>query len=281
MRHTSLSVAGLKIKHIAAAATIVVFIGVIAVYYLPQQQSAVAQTALNTSSPVNNTSMSSTPLPFPADTIQYNQTYGEWTARWWQWLIRIPENINPALDATGQNCHEGQSGPVWFLAGTFGGLNERNCDIPVGISILFPVINAECSYAEYPDLQTESELRDCAVSSNDGVTELMVVIDGQTIDESQLRSYRVQSPLFDLDLPEGNILGLEVGSTQAVSDGFWVFLPPLAPGEHEIHFRGSVIDFTTQSQNNFVTESLYHITVAPMENVNNQSTSLQNSSIGE
>jgi hypothetical protein len=147
------------------------------------------------------------------------------------------------------------------LAGTFGGLNERNCDIPSGKFILFPVINGECSYAEYPDLQSESELRSCAVSSNDGVTELMVTIDGQPINEAQLRSYRVQSPLFNLTLPENNIFGLPVSTTQAVSDGFWVFLPPLGPGQHEIHFRGAIVDFTTESQNNFVTESLYYIRV--------------------
>jgi hypothetical protein len=89
-----------------------------------------------------------------------------------------------------------------------------------------------------------------------------VTIDGQPIGEQQLRSYRVQSPLFDIALPNGNIITGQEGSTQGVSDGFWVFLPPLAPGAHDIHFRGSIVDYTTASQNNFVTESLYHITIA-------------------
>ncbi|HEX6281160.1 MAG TPA: hypothetical protein VFZ67_02925 [Nitrososphaera sp.] len=247
--------------HLAAAVAAFVVIVGIAVYYPSQQPTAIAQISSDTINSGNNTSMSSTPTPFPADTIQYNLTYGEWTARWWQWVASIPEDRNPAADETGENCSEGQSGPVWFLAGTFGGLNERNCDIPAGKSILIPVLNTECSYAEYPSLQTESELRNCAVSSNDAVTELMVRIDGQAIDESQLRSYRVQSPLFNLTLPENNIFGLPASTTQGVSDGFWVFLPPLGPGQHEIHFRGAIVDFTTQSQNNFVQEALYHIRV--------------------
>jgi hypothetical protein len=251
--------AGQMTIFIAVAAAVV--IGGIAVYYSSQQQAAFAQISSNTVNPVNNSSMSSTPTPFPVDTIQYNLTYGEWTARWWQWVVSVPEDRNPSADETGENCDEGQSGPVWFLAGTFGGLNERNCDIPAGTAIMFPIMNAECSYAEYPDLRTESELRSCAVSANEGVTELMVTIDGQVIDESQLRSYRVQSPLFTLTLPENNIFGLPAGTTQAVSDGFWIFLPPLGPGQHEIHFRGAVVDFTTESQNNFVTESLYRIRV--------------------
>jgi hypothetical protein len=254
--------AGQKTMYIATAVAAAVVIGGIDVYYSPQQQAAVAQITSNTTNLLNNSSsMSSPSTPFPADTIQYNLTYGEWTAQWWKWALSVPEDRNPAADQTGENCGEAQSGPVWFLAGTFGGLNERNCDIPAGKSILFPVINAECSYAEYPDLRTESELRNCAVSSNDGVTELMVTIDGQPINETQLRSYRVQSPLFNLTLSENNIYGLPATTTQAVSDGFWVFLPPLGPGQHEIHFRGALVDFTTESVNNFVTESLYHIRV--------------------
>ena len=248
-----------KTVHIAAAVAAVVAIGAIAVYYPSPQHAAIAQINSNTTGPLNNSSMSSAPTPFPPDTIQYNQTYGEWTARWWQWVVSVPEDRNPSADETGENCDEGQSGPVWFLAGTFGGLNQRNCDIPADRSIMFPVMNAECSYAEYPDLRTEAELRSCAVSANEGVTELMVAVDGRAIDESQLRSYRIQSPLFELTLPENNIFGLPAGTTQAVSDGFWVFLPPLGPGQHEIHFRGSIVDFTTESQNNFVTESLYRI----------------------
>lgn len=253
--------AGQKTIYIATAVAVAVVIGGIAVYYPSQQRAAFAQISSNTINPLNNTDMGSTATPFPANTTQYNLTYGDWTAKWWQWLVSIPQDRNPAVDETGENCGEGQSGPVWFLSGTFGGLAARNCDIPAGKSILFSALNAECSYAEYPDLRTESELRSCAVSSNDGVTELMVTIDGQTIEYSQLISYRVQSPLFNLTLPENNIFGLPASTTQAVSDGFWVFLPPLGPGQHEIHFRGAIVDFTTESQNNFVQESLYRIRV--------------------
>lgn len=250
-----------KNTYLAAAVAAAVVIGGIAVYYPSQQQAAFAQISSNTTNPVNNSSMTLTPTPFPVDTIQYNLTYGEWTARWWQWLYSIPEDRNPAADITGENCDEGQSGPVWFLAGTYGGLNERNCQIPAGKSILFPLITTACSKLEFPDLQTEAELRSCAISSNEGVTELMVTIDGQPINETQLRSYRVQSALFEVNLPVGNIISGQQGSTQAVSDGFWVFLPPLGLGAHEIHFRGAIVDYTTASQNNFVSESLYHITI--------------------
>lgn len=252
--------AGRKTVYLAAVITAAVAIGGIAAYNTLQPLAASAQISSNTTNSVNGSAANSTLMPLPVDTNQYNLTYSEWTAKWWQWLLSIPQAINPSADATGENCDEGQSGPVWFLAGTFGGLNQRNCEIPANKSILFPVINGECSYAEYPDLRTEAELRSCAVSSNDAVSELMVTIDGQAINESQLRNYRVQSPLFNVTFPSGNIYGLNEGPSQAVSDGYWVFLPPLTPGQHEIHFRGATIDYTTASTNNFVTESKYNIT---------------------
>ncbi len=253
--------AGHENMYVAAIVAAALVTGGIVIYYPSQQQAAVAQISSNTTSPVNNSSLSSTPTPFPVDTIQYNQTYGDWTARWWQWILSVPEDRNPAADQTGENCHEGQSGPVWFLAGTWGGLNERVCTIPAGKSILISTMNALCTFVEHPNLRTESELRSCAVSLNEGVTELMVTIDGHTISEEELRSYRVQSPLFNISLPNGNIITGQEGSTQGVSDGFWVFLPPLSPGAHDIHFRGSIVDYTTGSLNNFVSESLYHIRV--------------------
>ena len=155
-------------KNVYSVAAVIVVLAGIAVYYPSQQQAAIAQISSNTTNPVNNSNMTTTPTAFSTDTIQHNITYGEWTARWWQWLYSIPEERNPAADETGANCHEGQSGPVWFLAGTFGGLNERVCTIPAGKSLLFPVVNQMCTFIDYPNLQTETELRSCAVRQMKG-----------------------------------------------------------------------------------------------------------------
>jgi hypothetical protein len=46
------------------------------------------------------------------------KTIGEWSAKWWQWAFAIPASTNPML---GGDCEQGQQGPVWFLAGVWGG----------------------------------------------------------------------------------------------------------------------------------------------------------------
>src|SRR4051812_20574990 len=45
---------------------------------------------------------------------------GEWSGKFWQWLLSVPADGSPALDATGANAFNGQpAGNVFFLCGTF------------------------------------------------------------------------------------------------------------------------------------------------------------------
>ena len=188
---------------------------------------------------------------FTTDATPYGLTYGEWTARWWQWAYSIPSDVHPAYDDSGEYCAEGQSGPVWFLAGTYEHPAERHCTIPAGKAILFPILNSECSYVEFPGLNTEKELRQCAKQIQDSVVHLEASIDGTPI--SGLEQYRVQSTLFNLTLGQNNILELPANTnTQAISDGNWVFLKPLSPGEHIIYFKGGLEarNITTNNSNN-------------------------------
>jgi hypothetical protein len=178
-------------------------------------------------------------LAFSANSKPYNLTYGEWTARWWQWGYSIPKNINPAYDNTGENCAQKQNGQVWFLAGTFGHSVSRACTIPKGKSILLPILNSECSFAEFPKLKTLSELRICAKTIQDHVTTLYASLDGVPI--PHLQQYRIQSPPFNFTLPQNNILGMRPNTTtEAIADGNWLFLKPLSPGVHKLIFKGGV-----------------------------------------
>ena len=55
----------------------------------------------------------------PPNSKPYGKTYGEWAAAWGQWIEAIPFGVNPANDPDGSQGAINQSGPVWFLAGTF------------------------------------------------------------------------------------------------------------------------------------------------------------------
>jgi hypothetical protein len=200
------------------------------------------------------------------------------TAEYWQWVTEIPREINPLLDKTGDNCDENQQGPVWFLVGTPGdtddttlpitGSAERECTIPEEKKILIPIINVACleltDDITVPETQLEEALRKCAVEIIDGVNLLEFSIDGKNI--TNFEKFRVQSPLFNMTLRDDNpfdIVNDFPGIPQrSVSDGYYVLVKGLEPGEHTIEFQGGI-------EGIFETQVTYHLTIEPTNNKDN------------
>lgn len=178
------------------------------------------------------------PRILPPHAHAFGKTLGEWTAAWWQWAISIPVTAHPLFDTAG--CDVGQSGKVWFLGGAFTGVaTTRDCTVPAGKAILFPIANVECSTVEPDPFHggNEAELRACADAFQDTASGLSATIDDHEV--QNLDQYRVQSPVFDFCAPADNVLfipGPVCG--QSVSDGVWILLAPPSHGNHRIHFEG-------------------------------------------
>ena len=196
-------------------------------------------------------------LVLPPDAPAYGLTYEAWTARFAQWAHSLPLAIHPAADPTGALCGLGQAGPVFFLAqaGDQEAV-ERRCTVPAGTALLLPLLDASCTTVEPPPFhgRDEAALRACTEAWFATAVELTAVVDGETIPD--LERYRVQSDLFAVALPAGNMLGVEPTVTQGVVEGYWLLLAPLPVGEHELRFGGSLPD------SDFSTEVTYHLTVA-------------------
>ena len=82
--------------------------------------------------------------------------------------------------------------------------------------------------------------------SPDNASDLHVNIDGyEVIDPEQ---YRIDSPAggFDFKAVEKNPVGIPAGNGTGVSDGFWILLKPLKPGEHTITFSGNITSTGTR-----------------------------------
>lgn len=214
------------------------------------------------------------PGVLPPNSHAFGNTYEEWSAAWWQWVLSIPADDNPLLDQTGEKCNIGQSGKVFFLVGTAPpapSAATRACTIPAGKAIFFPIINIEndfpCpdpNFKPAPGQSLEDFLTEGAKAVIDHVTELEVEIDGVAL--KNLFDYRATSPLFTFTGDPSLIIidPCITGSPQpAVSDGYWIMLTPLPPGQHEIHFRG--VENFPESNFTFETEVTYHIIVAPQK----------------
>ncbi len=183
------------------------------------------------------------PRIIPPQASAFGTSYAELSALWWQWALAMPVDAHPLFDTA--DCGAGQEGKVWFLGGAFTGTAAtRECTVPHGKAILFPVLNVECSTAEPPPFfgANEAELRACAAGFQNTATGLFAHIDGHEV--QSLERYRVQSPVFDFDAPENNSLFIPGPvSGQSVSDGVWILLAPLSRGSHTIHFGGSFPGF--------------------------------------
>jgi len=173
----------------------------------------------------------------------YGFSYGEWTVKWWQWAVSLPNKINPIIDETGRYANMNQNGPVWFLAGTLGEnktpirmMPIRNCVVPTGKAILFPVINYEINQLEDPNLRTDQSMVKHVIDDINDIIAKEAIVDG-----NRIPAYRVQSSpeVFPLDVCRDNWLDISPGLIKAAADGYWVFLKPLNTGKHEIYFHGS------------------------------------------
>jgi hypothetical protein len=185
-------------------------------------------------------------LVFSPDSDPYGMGYAEWTAKWWQWILSTPAETNPAKDDTGENCGINQSGPVWFLAGTIGGIAKRKCSIPAGKAILLPILNHGGTLADRREremhIESETELLSFVVREMDVISSLEVSVDDVKL--NGLQRYRVQSPIFDVVLPKNNLFEGTPGPTRGVSDGYWLFLKPLSRGKHNVKSSGSCLSGT-------------------------------------
>jgi hypothetical protein len=165
---------------------------------------------------------------FPIESRPYGLTYGEWSAKWWQWLLSIPRSESPAFDKTGDKATLNQHDPnVFFLCQTIDGIKRidkttahRKVTLNYGRSILMPIINWVSVL--HVDGETDEELVSVAKKRMDAVSTLELTIDGINVEKGFLR-YRAVSPFFDVVLSYDNIFELPAGPRHFVSDGYWIF----------------------------------------------------------
>jgi hypothetical protein len=182
----------------------------------------------------------------PPQSESFPQTYGEWGARWWQYVFGIPADENPISDTTGKQCHVGQWGPVFFLAGANGGTFTRSCDVAEGVGLFLPIINI--GWAIPDDGDTPKDIVKVCSDAIDKVDlkSLFLIIDHKTV--QNLEKFRAsQSFSFTGAVPNVDAVGgctftdphcYEGFRNTAFQDGYWAMLRPLSVGQHVFRLGG-------------------------------------------
>ncbi len=182
------------------------------------------------------------PKVFPPGSHPYGKSLNEWNAEWWKYTFGFPADTSPLTDPTGERCATDQSGPVFFLMGQANGVTVRNeCVVPVGKALFFPLMNWVCAVPE--DGATFEDIRALCAWVTDYIDELSVTVDGVSL--QNLFDYRFPTPPFSFTGAVDNPFDQGCGTPGTCyegyheigfSDGYYVMLAPLSPGEHQIHF---------------------------------------------
>jgi len=156
---------------------------------------------------------------------------------WWQWAMSMPSGMRAYEDPDGSRCATNQSGNVWFLAGTSGSsVVQRRCTVPPRTYLFFPVINM-LYYSPANAHHPCDRVRAGAAANNDALQYAIVKIDGKPVPD--VRRFRVAAPeCFDV-FADASYVRDSKAFYPAASDGFWLMLKPLSPGEHHISVRAN------------------------------------------
>jgi hypothetical protein len=177
-------------------------------------------------------------------------TYNRLAVAWWQYALGQPESTNPLLDTTGASCATGQSGPVFFLVGSFSSDPVvRDCTVAGGKFLFFPMLNAFEVHVPGDGLDTERLVYKAFLKHGFRAIQLRASVDGVPVADLKPKKtpfHVCAAPVagcapssFSITLPGGNIFGIDAGTyAPAVQEGFYLLLPPLKPGLHTITFGG-------------------------------------------
>lgn len=152
----------------------------------------------------------------------------EWSRRWWHWALSFDDENSPVADPDGRLCGSGQSGPVWFLAGSYGSQRTvRSCRIPAGKTLFFTLVNV---IAFPPDDEREAcaSLMLRAEDQTEAPAALVLALGSRRF--SGLEAHRQATRGCFLVAPEDD--------APAAANGYYVALGPLKAGRYTLNFGG-------------------------------------------
>ncbi|MCF8207444.1 MAG: hypothetical protein K9J82_20335 [Methylotenera sp.] len=156
------------------------------------------------------------------------QSQEEWSKRWWHWALSFEEDDSPIHDSDGRLCARGQSGPVWFLAGSYGSQRTvRRCSVPAGKTLFFPLVNV---IAFPPDDEREAcgSLMLRAEDQTDAPAALVLEVNGR----------RYQGLDAHRQATRGCFLVAPDDDAPAAGNGYYAAVGPLKAGRYTLNFGG-------------------------------------------
>jgi hypothetical protein len=197
------------------------------------------------------------------------RSWETWIELWCKWYYgnRLKYEMTDKM-CTNWNQNE-KNQELCFLMKTLINTSEEKIEyetkVPKGRLLFLPLINNLINFYHYPNLQSESELCSCSKSEIDNQTIVYLSVNGNEI--KGIQQYRIRSNLFDILLVDHNNPTQKI-ETQAISEGYWIFLHSLPLGRNKIYFKVETISDERErskkesiSQNSKITEIYYYLNI--------------------
>ena len=180
---------------------------------------------------------------YSTDSKPFGVPYQDWVEGWWNWTLGITADKHPRDDPT-RSCNVNQNGSVWFLPDSLNiesASNPRICDVPVGKAIFIPVVTGALSTLEKPDYNDNQLIKE-ALACDNYSNNRRAEVDGVSINGlNDPVAYRTNSThVYNVKIVDDNIYNIKGGTGRGFADGWFLFVKPLAIGEHKIHVAGTI-----------------------------------------
>ena len=191
----------------------------------------------------------------------FGKSYSEWNTEWFKWIYETPytdECLLPVDDATGENCTVGQSGDVFFLAGSIAAdttvVVRDKCTVPAGKALFFPLTNIAADNGGVPpeEQPTDDENRAAAEGNLEQVQPdaLFASVDGEEITElERFKTDVVEFAYTPAREPNFYSCLGATGVTDPIDPsyaaGYYVMLAPLSAGKYALRFGIDQADLYT------------------------------------
>jgi hypothetical protein len=196
---------------------------------------------------------------FSRDERPFGISYDDWIAKYWNWNLSMnTEQFTPKPDG----CVINKSDPMAMLIDpTVEGSPHLVCTISSKQGIMIPLWGGWCDTSGNDDpshkFYSDEQLTKCAREVyNLGNIRSDVKVDGALVAKLDVKmsrisgklDYKINSPLtnitelyskgFNIAIPaDTHAAGNVAGTWRAGSQGWWVFLKPLSPGDHTIFYN--------------------------------------------
>lgn len=203
----------------------------------------------------------------PGETVN-GKTLKDFIKIYWKALCQNPKNQNPVWQNNNGNQDNSFNASVdaelYMLSPSMNPQTSitRNITVPNGKGLFIPVLPVLAS--EFETAPLSLPIVAAANTDQGGINSVSLELDGSSISLEQYKVAASNNDRFQVNFPspQDAIFNIsQSGTCDAVAAGRYVWTKPLSPGQHTVHYKGSLHCSPPCLEEDYSEDMTYNITV--------------------